>query len=179
MTNGGDRRVLLDASAFITLAAIDAVDLFDGLPGTRAVPEPVVDEIREDPAASALETAVRDGRIERPPAPSNAAEDAARGHLGNPRPEGTGGDVALLASAIDSSSVVVVTDDKPLRQACKALGVPISGSIGVVIAAVERGEVAPDEARELLVAMDEVGARLSASLLRRAERLIDDAADRS
>lgn len=178
MTKGDDRRVLLDASAFITLAAIDAVDLLDGLRGTLVVPESVADEIRQDPGASALESAVRDGRIERHALPSEGALDAARHHLGSPDPEPTGGDVALLASALESSPVVVVTDDKPVRQACKALGVPLSGSIGVVIAAVERGDLDPDTAKDSMVAMDEIGARLSARLLRRAERLIDAAAER-
>ena len=87
------------------------------------------------------------------------------------------GDVALLALGLGDDEAVIVTDDKPLRKTCKALGIPISGSIGVVIAAVERGGLDPDEAKDTLVAMDEVGARLSARLLRKAERLIDEAAE--
>jgi predicted nucleic acid-binding protein len=98
--------------------------------------------------------------------------------LGSPDPEPTSGDIALLASALESSPVVVVTDDKPVRRACRALGVPLSGSIGVVIAAVERGDMERNEAKDTLVAMDEIGARLSARLLRRAERLVDAAAER-
>jgi predicted nucleic acid-binding protein len=92
--------------------------------------------------------------------------------------DGWHGDVALLAWALKAEDeIVVVTDDKPLRKACKALGILISGSLGVVIAAVERGDLAPEEAKGALVAMDEVGARLSARLLRRAERRIDEAAE--
>ena len=74
-------------------------------------------------------------------------------------------------------SPVVVTDDKPLREACKALSIPVSGSIGVLVRAVERGDVEAGEAKDTLYAMDEVGARLSASLVKRAEKLIDDAND--
>lgn len=88
------------------------------------------------------------------------------------------GDVASLAHALGADDPVVVTDDKPLRKTCKALGVPVSGSMGVVIAAVERGDLDPNEAKDALVSMDEVGARLSARLLRKAERLIDEAAER-
>lgn len=93
------------------------------------------------------------------------------------------GDTALLGAALGFldgehyDEIIVLTDDKPLRKTCKALGVPISGSIGVVIAAVERGDLDPDEAKDTLVAMDEVGARLSARSLRKAERLIADAAE--
>ena len=70
-----------------------------------------------------------------------------------------------------------MTDDKPLRKACKALGVPLSGSIGVLVASVERGILSADDAKEALVAIDEVGARLSASLFRRTDRLIEQATD--
>lgn len=76
----------------------------------------------------------------------------------------------------DLDSSVVVTDDRPLRETCKALSIPVSGPTGVLVRAVERGDLTPDDAKDALLAMDEVGARLSASLLRRAERLIDDAA---
>lgn len=85
--------------------------------------------------------------------------------------------MALLALGLTMGGPMVVTDDKPLQKTCKALGVPLSGSIGVVVAAVERDAIEPAEAKRLLIAMDEVGARLSARLLRKAERLIDEAAD--
>ena len=106
----------------------------------------------------------------------------AAAYLGNEEPaaeHAIAGDTALLAAAMSRSNVVVVTDDKPLRKACKALGIPVSGSIGIIIAAVEWGDLEPEEAKDVLVAMDEVGARLSASLLRRAERLIEAAAARA
>lgn len=79
--------------------------------------------------------------------------------------------------ALRNDRPVVITDDKPLRQTCKALSILISGSIGVLIRAVERGECTAEDAKQTLYAMDEVGARLSASLVKRAEQLIDDAAD--
>lgn len=178
MTKAVDRRFLLDASAFITLAGIEAADLLDELPGTVEIPETVAREIEDDPATTALQAAERTGRIERASPPSEAATETARQHLGAPGTGEPSGDMALLAGALEVKEAVVITDDKPLRKACKALGIPLSGSIGVVIAAVERGELDPDKAKELLVAMDEVGARLSARLLRRAERLIDAASDR-
>lgn len=177
MTEVGGRTVLVDASAFITLAAIEADSLLEGMRGSVAVPDAVAEEICDEPAASALAAAERDGRIERAnPSAAEAVESAGR-HLGVTDLDAhEGGDVPLLACALESSAVVVVTDDKPLRKACKALGVPVSGTIGVLVAAVERGDLEPDAAKSLLEAMDEVGARLSARLLRRAERLVDEAA---
>lgn len=169
------KRLLIDASAFITLAEIDAMDLLAALAGEVVVPTAVADEIVDQPAAGHLDEAVAEGWIRFELADDARALDHAAAHLGV-EAESSGGDVALLALALVDELAVVVTDDKPLRKTCRALSVPISGSIGVLIAAVERGALTPDEAKDALVAMDEVGARLSARLLRRAERLIDDAA---
>lgn len=163
---------LVDASAFITLAAIEAVDLLAALDGDVVVPERVADELVDERSRAALSTARDDGtltvsRVER-------RIDDARTHLGG----SASGDVGLLAHALAAdSSVVAITDDKPLRRTCKTLSIPVSGSIGVLIRAVELCVLDADEATDKLYAMDEVGARLSASLVRRAERLIEDAVD--
>jgi len=171
--DAGDRTVLVDASVFITLPDVGAVDLVSGLRGDVVVPAAVEREITDDPAASALEDARTDGWLD--VIEVDEGIDEARIHLGveSGRSEPTG-DVALLGRALDGKAVVV-TDDKPLRETCKALSVPISGSIGVLVRAVERGDADPDDAKATLYAMDEVGARLSASLVRRAERLIERA----
>jgi predicted nucleic acid-binding protein len=176
-----DRRTLLvDASVFITLGEVDETDLMYGLEGRVVVPAAVRAEVTQDPAASELEAAIdRDDVTVLDTAEATAELDAATDHLGrSAADEETDGDVALLARALDRADPVVLTDDKPLRTACKALSIPVSGTIGVLIRAVERGAIGPETAKERLVAMDQVGARLSASLLRRAERLIDGAADR-
>jgi predicted nucleic acid-binding protein len=92
------------------------------------------------------------------------------GREGKPR-----GDASLLALASTYEDSVVVTDDKQLRNMCKTLGVSLSGSVGLIVASVEKDVLDPEEAKELLVAMDEVGARFSASLFRKAEKMIDEA----
>ncbi|WP_132057044.1 DUF3368 domain-containing protein [Halorussus amylolyticus] len=178
MSEDATRRVFVDASVFITLAEIDYTDLLAGFDGEVVVPSAVVHEVSDDPAASHLATATEDWlRID------NAVETAgmesvvhAATHL-DAELDDYEGDVALLAFGTTAENPVVVTDDKPLRNACKALGVPLSGSVGVLVASVERGTLAPAEAKDALVAMDEVGARLSARLLRRAEKLIDRAGE--
>lgn len=184
------RRLLVDASVFITLAEIGHVELLRNLDGDPLVPGAVADEIRDGPAVSALDNALDDWlsshSVKFDTEISNDYTDSATtaaSHLGiECPPDNWHGDLALLTIALrddedDDDETVVITDDKSLRNTCNALGIPISGSIGVVIIAVERGNLTSDEAKDALVAMDEVGARLSARLLRRAERLIDEAAD--
>jgi len=189
--NRGGRTLLVDASVFITLAEVDAVEALLTADGDVVVPEPVANEITDDPAAGALSSALDDGRLEtwdvgRSPldtAASHLGKDLSEADLSGYSHATIEGDVGLLALALlrddpdrALDSPVVVTDDRPLRQTCKALSIPVSGSIGVLVRAVERGDITAEEAKDTLYAMDEVGARLSASLVRRAERLIDDAA---
>jgi len=182
MTGSATQQLFVDASVFITLSEIDRVSLLYALDGEVVVPRAVADEISDDPAASHLDTAARDWlqivdsvSVAGLDGVEHAASHLETGSLGPDEPDFEG-DVALLALGATATNPVVVTDDKPLRNACKALGIELSGSIGVVIAAVRRGALAPAEAKDTLVAMDEVGARLSARLLRRAEKLIDRAA---
>lgn len=166
-------KLLVDASVFITLAKIDGVRLLNELDGDVVVPRLVADEIQDEPAQTELEDA-REKWIEVEPADEECVEESMKrlGREGEPR-----GDAALLALASAYDEVVVVTDDKPLRNTCKALGVSLSGSVGVIVASVKKGTLAPEEAKELLAGMDEVGSRFSASLLRKAEKLIDEATD--
>lgn len=181
-----ERRLLVDASVFITLTDIGAVELLYGLAGTVTIPGPVRAEITDEPAKSELERATSEYDVVASPIDHQSKShrepyERAATHLNQSVPMIGGepawpGDVALLAEALTNDDVVVVTDDKPLRKTCKALSIPVSGSIAVPVRAVERGVLSPTDAKAKLEAMDEVGARLSARLLRRAERLIDDAA---
>ena len=184
------KRVFVDASAFITLAEIGEVELLRDIGELVVMPHAVVEEIQEGVAASILEE-IRDDWMDTYYVESNAetrneiadARREAGQHLGFDEVEDEGqGDLAILTLAIfpaltAGERIVDVTDDKPRRKPCKALGIPLSGSIGVLIAAFERGDLGPEAVKDALVAMDEVGARLSARLLRKAERLIDEAAE--
>lgn len=182
--SGSDRNLLVDASVFVTLAEIGHVALLDGLAGQVEMPETVAEEISDIPAADALSESRDDWlEVQDLRGTSRAVEEidsnSAASHLGKANPDGDrDGDVALLAYALFSKNrtedVVLITDDEPLRKTCKALSIPVSGSIGVLIRAVEREDLSREEAKETLYAMDEVGERLSASLVQRAAQMIDD-----
>jgi predicted nucleic acid-binding protein len=183
-TSDGERTLLVDASVVIRLTEIGELSLLDGIDGRVVVPQSVEREVNDDPAATRLSEIVDgDDWGALADAPDDQSLSTAGVHLGKERVDSDGdggveGDVALLAHAMETSGeTVVVSDDRPLRETCKALSVPVSGSLGVLIRAVECDELGAETARDRLYAMDEVGARLSASLIRRAERLIDEASE--
>lgn len=180
------KRFYLDTSVLITLMEIGQASNLGSLEGDVFVPDAVLDELLSDRDLTRL-AELSDNDIVEFGSPENVCENGreemlrrAAVHLGQDLRSDSDidGDVALLSLGMADDFGVIVTDDKPLRKSCMALGIPVSGSIGVLIAAVERGELESDQAKDALVAMDEVGARLSARLLRRAEQLIDEAADR-
>lgn len=186
------RRLLVDASVFIRLATIRSLDLLYDLDGQVIVTTTVQFEIREEPAHSEVQAAISEGNVRTVNLLSEVDENSkelvaeAANQLGTDTESLitenalgfaniTDGDVSLLTAALYFEDSVVVTDDKPLRKTCKAFSIPVSGSIGVLVRAVERDDLEPDVAKDKLYAMDEVGARLSASLIKRAESLIKEA----
>ncbi|WP_324756516.1 DUF3368 domain-containing protein [Haloarcula sp. GH36] len=179
-----ERTLLVDASVWITLTAVGQTELLGSFDGQIVIPEAVCDEIDTDPAASALTAAMGSWVTSSKLVNTDLLQEAAS-HLGTEVTEDelalteppVEADVALLAHALLHDRPVLVTDDKPLRKTCMALSIRVSGSIGVLVRAVECGAITADDAKSTLYAMDEVGARLSATLVRRAEQLIDDATD--
>lgn len=178
----GEKHLLVDASVVISLTEIGELSLLGQVDGRLLFPESVVREVSDEPAATRLDGVIDGtGWGEKSERPSESTLSAAGIHLdgngaGNRNLQEPEGDVELLAYALErDGETIVVTDDRPLRETCNALSIPVSGSIGVLIRVVESGVIDAETARERLYAMDEVSSRLSASLVRRAERLIDDA----
>lgn len=188
-----DRRTFLtDASVVVRLSSVGELSLLRAIDGEIVVPRAVESEVVGDPGAVQLSAAVDDGWITVTDHPPTEALSRAADHLGaddsrslRERPVEAPaerpvveGDTALLAHALSArQTAVVVSDDKPLRETCKALSVAVSGSIGVLVRAVEVDAVDRQTAIDRLYAMDEVGERLSASLIRRGEQLIEEASD--
>jgi len=172
-SDNSERTLLVDASVWITLTVVGALEHLYALDGDIVVPAAVSDEVSGEPARSALSNARTNETVHVVPI-DQGVEDAAI-QLGAEPGSDPGGDSELLALAMERDDSIVISDDKPLRKTCKTLSIPVSGSIGVLLRAVERGDLDTEVAKDKLYAMDEVGARMSASLIKRAESLIEEA----
>jgi predicted nucleic acid-binding protein len=160
------RRWIADASPIILLAKIDQVHLLEQLPDVLVVPAPVAKEVRSgpkgDPARQWLEANGAD-YIE--PIPSQVSEVNAW-DLGR-------GESAVLSWAYNDSRATALVDDLAARCCARALGIRVTGTIGVVLAAKEEGLIT--RAGTVLDALVEVGLRIHPEVMAEAKRLAGEA----
>lgn len=77
-------------------------------------------------------------------------------------------DQSTLAWAVNHAAAWLVADERLLRRVARQRGIGVIGFCGILVKAVERGHLAPREARAMLdAAVDQHGLRISVALYRR------------
>ncbi|MBI2569493.1 MAG: DUF3368 domain-containing protein [Candidatus Schekmanbacteria bacterium] len=152
-----DERWVVNASPLIVLAKVGHLGLLHR-PGRELVlPEPVAREILagpdHDPARQALESGFGGAPVSVDITP--AVAEWSLGH----------GESAVISLALRRMATVMI-DDRDARRAAKALGVPLIGTLGVVIRARAEGRIA--SASEVLRQVSGRGFRLDDALVAEA-----------
>lgn len=157
--------LVVNTSPLIHLAEAGMLHLLRESATTVWVPEPVAREIRAygdgDPTAKALAT---QSWIEIKPCETIPAEILAW-NLGN-------GESSVLALATSFPGSIAVIDDLAGRRCAEALGLPLRGTVGLVLAAKRTGRIAI--ARPLLERLRDSGMYLSDATLDRMLRLVGE-----
>lgn len=83
------------------------------------------------------------------------------------------GDSDVLALFLDYPEYIVATDDKRLRNVCRALGARVTGTLGFIIYSVEIGKLDKDESIKLLRELDAAGFRMSIDLYEKVREIIE------
>ena len=83
------------------------------------------------------------------------------------------GDSDLVASLFEFPSSIIVTDDKRLRNTCRALGGKVIGTFGILINSVKKGDIAKEEALNVLDKLNNIGFRMSLELYRTVRENIE------
>jgi predicted nucleic acid-binding protein len=126
------KAAVFNASPLIILARAGYLDLVPRLLSPVVIPRAVAHEIRagppNDPAAQFLAKATWVSVVDSPPALSPLAT----WRLGL-------GETEVLEYARNHPGVVAVLDDKAARRAATALGIPLAGTLGLLVAAADRG----------------------------------------
>lgn len=168
--------VYVDATTLIALGTIDELDLLEGVGEPLVVLPSVTVEVTTEPARTNLERFC-DAESVRTDPPIEPADEQAQRVLDDGE---VNGDVRLVAVVIahgDAEDVGIISDDRRVRTVCQGLGATVTGTIGVLVRAVDHG-LAADEAQRILRRLDEHGLHMTAALRDRASVLIEDASGR-
>lgn len=114
--------VVADAGPLIHLSLVGRIDLLPALYGRIAVPELVYREV------------VDQGEDLRA-APSYAAR------IGSTFPQLDPGEAAAIFLAVGSRADLILSDDRQARMTGERLGIPVKGTLGILVEAKRRGEI--------------------------------------
>lgn len=171
-------RLFVDATTLIALGTVGELDLLKSFDGTAVVLPQVRTEVTTEPARTNLARV-----INREVIATDTTDDIPITQAQTVLGESTvNGDVELIAAVLGATAadrgVGVVSDDQRVRTTARGLGAHVTGTVGVVVRAVEEG-LSGDDAKALLARLDTHGLHMTGELRSRASTLIDDAAARS
>jgi predicted nucleic acid-binding protein len=160
------RRWVVNASPVILLAKVGYVSLLEALTVELTIPDAVAREIREgpesDPGRQWLEGA--GGAYLYPPEP--VVPVVAGWDMG-------AGESQVLSWAYQRPGSEVILDDRAARNCAAALGVPVRGTLGVLLLAKREGKV--PLVTPILDDLRSAGFRISAAIGDTARRLAGEA----
>lgn len=157
--------VVANASPLIFLSRAGHLELLRHFADRVLVPRPVADEIRlkgeQDVTAKAI---AETSWLEVVPAPSTP-EQISQWALGP-------GEAAVLAIAAANPGMEAMIDDLAGRKCAAHLGIPVRGTLGIVLAAKRRGLI--PQARLVIEDMIRSGLYLSRPVLDEALKRVDE-----
>ncbi len=152
------KRWVINASPLIVLAKIGQIGLFTALANEIVIPDAVVKEINagppNDPAKNWLvEPKVPIARV------SNLPVGLLAWDLG-------AGETAVLAHALTNPGWTAVLDDNAARNCARSFGVPVKGTLAVVILAKQQGLI--PSAADLIRQMQQHEYRIHDAIVQKA-----------
>ncbi|HOE12051.1 MAG TPA: DUF3368 domain-containing protein [bacterium] len=158
-------RPAVNASPLIFLAKADLLDLLQLVGKEIVVPAPVAREIeqrgRSDPTARAIENTAWLVVLDIPSVP----EQIQSWDLGI-------GESSVLAWAYSHPGTIAILDDLAARRCAATLGIPVRGTLGLVLAAKKLGRIS--KARPILDKLRSSGMYLSERIVNEALSLVGE-----
>lgn len=170
-------RIFVDATTLIALGTISELEHLTSFSGDPVVLPAVQNEVVTEPAQTNLGRFVDQYEVKTTDSVVNDYLQQAKEVLGE---DEKNGDVYLIGAVLgytaDDLSVGIVSDDRRVRTTARGLGAVVTGTVGVVVRAVEEG-LDREEAYTLVDRIDSHGLHMTGSLREKAYSLIDDAAE--
>jgi len=172
-------RIFLDATTLIALGTIGELEHLTSFAGNLVVLPAVENEVTTEPAQTNSGRFIEQYGVETTDPVVDDYLQHAKKVLGE---EEKNGDVYLIGAVLGYTaadlSVGIVSDDRRVRTTARGLGAVATGTVGVVVRAVEGG-LDREEAYELVDRIDSHGLHMTGSLREKAYSLIDEAAESS
>jgi len=155
---------VVNASPVIALGGVGHLDLLSELSEDTLLPLPVVEELLAGPEGSQARRAVEAGWGRRVPA-ETISPRVLEWSLG-------AGESAVLTVALEGKERRAVLDDAEGRGCAKTLGIPVIGTLGVVLRARKVGLI--PSAAEVIRALRSSGLFLDQQLVQNALKAVDE-----
>ncbi|MBI2477637.1 MAG: DUF3368 domain-containing protein [Planctomycetia bacterium] len=149
---------IANASPVIVLAKAGCVDLLEQLSAELVIPQAVVEEILRGPISDPARQLVESGWGV-VVSPTTVPVELLEWGLGL-------GETAVLALAQERTLATAILDDAAARTCAKAIGIPVIGTLGVILRAKRRGHV--ESAAEVIRAVRDAGLHLDDEVIRSA-----------
>lgn len=171
-------RIYVDATTLIALGAIGELDLLSSFDRELVVLPAIRREVSTEPASTNVARFVDRNAVDDSFPGAEAHDERAMELLGESE---VNGDVRLIAAVLAHTEVdepaAIVSDDRRMRTVASGLGARVTGTLGVVVRAVEEG-LSVDAGKALVRRVDEHGLHMTAELREAAYDLVEAAADR-
>ena len=168
--------IYVDATTLIALGSIGDLELLTSFDGHLVVLPTVETEVTTEPAQTHLDRLDAATGVVRTP-PVDGHDEQAMAVLDEHQ---STGDVqiigAVLAHTAVDDPVAVVSDDQRVRTVARGFGADVTGTIGVLVRAVEEG-LPKAEAKTIVRRVDEHGLHMTAELRTKAMDLIEGASE--
>ena len=151
--------VVSDTSPLIGLSQIGLIELPRKLWGKLYIPEAVLFEaLKKEPGRREIEEAVQEGWIIAKEAQNRVVIEALSEIFGP-------GESECLALAKEIGAQLLIIDEQRGRKMAKRLGLKITGVVGMLVMAMQKGLLAPEELGSSVELLQKFGFRLSKELV--------------
>ncbi len=156
-----NERWVLNASPVILLGKLGRLDLVPALCAEWVIPRAVYEELARGPADPASQW-IRSEALAHVKSPAAISQAVAAWDLG-------AGETEVISWALENPGWRAVLDDRAARMCASAFGVPVVGTLGVLLLAKRRGCI--QEVGPLLEQLLQRGCRISPALIQQTRNL--------
>ena len=159
------KTAVINASPLIFLSCGGKLDLLHHFADRILVPKPVIQEIQAKGSGDITVMAVEGTPWLEPVAIPTIPEIISAWGLGP-------GESSVLAIAVANPGMEAIIDDLTGRRCAALLGIPVRGTLGIVLAAKQRGHIAA--ARPIMEELVKAGLYLSSAVLDKALKRVGE-----